>query len=310
MLIQWWDSEYVPPTKDGLPPPPPTDKVDMKRVMPFILIHLGCLLVFTTSFSWFAFWAAVFLYFARMFAITAFYHRYFSHRTFKTSRFMQFIFAVWGNTSMQRGPLWWASHHRHHHAYSDEPPDVHSPKMRGFLWSHIGWITSAQNYGTDYSRVKDFQKHKDIMWINRHDLVVPVLYGVALAITGYLLGKFAPSLGTNGWQLFVWGFFVSTVALLHGTFFINSLAHVFGRRRFKTTDTSRNSFILALITLGEGWHNNHHRFQHSARQGFYWWEIDISYYILRTLAVFGLVWDLKPVPAQIYEEARQTAGQA
>jgi stearoyl-CoA desaturase (delta-9 desaturase) len=206
---------------------------------------------------------------------------------------------------MQRGPLWWAAHHRHHHNHSDQEEDVHSPTLRGFLWSHIGWITSAQNYVTDYSRVKDFQKHKDIMWINRHDLVVPFCFGIALFVTGWLLGQFAPSLGVNGVQLFVWGFFVSTVALLHGTFFINSLAHVFGSRRFETTDTSRNSLLLALITLGEGWHNNHHRYQHAARQGFYWWEIDISYYVLRTMSALGLIWDLRPVPVQIYEEAKQ-----
>lgn len=304
MLWQWWDSDHVPVAQRGIKLP---DRVDFKRVMPFIILHAGCFLVYFVGFSWFALGAAIALYFIRMFAITAFYHRYFSHRSFKTSRFMQFVFAVWGNTAMQRGPLWWASHHRHHHAHSDDEHDVHSPVQRGFLWSHIGWITSMQNYFTDYTRVKDLAKHKELVFINRHDMVVPVLYGIALALTGWGVNHFFPSLGTSAGQLFVWGFFISTVALAHGTFCINSLSHVFGGRRFETTDTSRNSLLLSLATLGEGWHNNHHRYQFSTRQGFYWWEIDISFYVLRMMSWLGLVWDLKPVPAQIYEEARQTA---
>ncbi len=297
---QWVDNDYRPqgealPTKDG---------VDIKRCIPFVLLHLGCLAVIWVGFSWFAFGAAVLLYFARMFAITAFYHRYFSHRTFRTSRWAQFIFAVWGNTAMQKGPLWWAAHHRHHHQHSDDHPDVHSPTLKGFLWSHIGWITSPKNFSTDYSRVKDFSKSPEIMFLNRHDVLVPVLYGVTLWLLGWALETWAPGLGTSGGQLFVWGFFISTVALMHGTFFINSLAHVFGRRRFKTEDTSRNSFFLSLLTLGEGWHNNHHRYMHSTKQGFYWWEIDISYYLLKAMSWTGIIWDLRPVPAHIYEEAR------
>lgn len=302
MLRQWWDTDFIPEGADKLRAAP--DTVDWKRCMPFLLLHLGCLAVIWVGFSWFAFAAAVALYVVRMFAITAFYHRYFSHRSFRTSRAAQFVFAVMGNSSMQRGPLWWAAHHRHHHQHSDEEPDAHSPTLRGFFWAHIGWITSPRNFPTDYSRVKDFVKQPEIMFLNRHDMVVPVLYGVALWFTGWLLEKHAPGLGTSGAQLFIWGFIISTVALMHGTFFINSLAHVFGTRRFKTEDTSRNSLILALLTLGEGWHNNHHRYMHSARQGFYWWEIDLSYYVLRILSWCGIIWDLKPVPAQIYEEVR------
>lgn len=297
---QWVDNDYCTQEERENP----KDRVDFKRCLPFILIHGGCLAVIWVGFSWFAFAAAVALYILRMFAITAFYHRYFSHRSFRTSRVAQFIFAIWGNTAMQRGPLWWAAHHRHHHQHSDDHPDVHSPTLKGFLWSHIGWITSPKNFATDYSRVKDFTKHRELMFLNRHDVLVPVLYGVALWLIGWALEVWAPGLGTNGAQLFVWGFFISTVALLHGTFFINSLAHVFGGRRFKTEDTSRNSLLLALLTLGEGWHNNHHRYMHSAKQGFYWWEIDISYYVLKMLSWVGIIWDLRPVPAHIYEEAR------
>ena len=238
-----------------------------------------------------------------MFAITAFYHRFFSHRAFKTSRLLQFLFAVLGNTSMQRGALWWAATHRHHHKHSDQEEDRHSPVKHGFLWSHIGWLTSSSNFPTDYSQIPDLSKFKELVFLNKRDFLVPLVYGVFLWAAGALLARFAPGLGTNGPQLFVWGFFISTVVLLHGTLCINSLAHVFGRRRFQTEDDSRNSLLLALITLGEGWHNNHHRYSHSARQGFYWWEIDLSYYVLRVLAWIGLVWDLKPVPKRVYEEA-------
>lgn len=302
MLRQWWDNDYHPEGVEAVLAK--EDKMDWKRTVPFIVLHVGCLGVIWVGWSGFAVAAAAFLYFVRMFAITAFYHRYFSHRTFKTTRVGQFCFAVLGNSAMQRGPLWWASNHRHHHQHSDQEEDIHSPKQHGFWWSHIGWITSARNFPTNYERVKDFAKCPELVYLNRHDQLVPYIYGVFLWVTGWLLESYAPGLGTNGAQLFVWGFFISSVFLLHGTLFINSLSHVFGRKRFETTDTSRNSFILALITLGEGWHNNHHRYMHAARQGFYWWEIDVSYYILKVMSWCGIIWDLKRVPAQIYEEAR------
>jgi stearoyl-CoA desaturase (delta-9 desaturase) len=261
-------------------------------------------LVLLVGWSPIAVTVAVVLYVVRMFAITGLYHRYFSHRAFRTSRFMQFVFAVAGNTAMQRGPLWWAATHRHHHRHSDDHEDIHSPVQSGFLWAHFGWLTCAKNFPTDYSRVRDLAKFPELVFLNRRCLVVPVLFGLALWATGSLLAQSFPGLGTSGAQLFVWGFFVSTVFLLHGTLFVNSLAHTFGKRRFQTDDDSRNSLLLALITLGEGWHNNHHRYAHSARQGFYWWEIDISYYILRFFAWTGLIWDLRRVPEQIYEEAQ------
>jgi stearoyl-CoA desaturase (delta-9 desaturase) len=298
---QWADSDYQPEHQrnEG------DDRFDAPRLAPYIFLHLGCLLVFFVGWSWFAVGAAALLYLVRMFAVTGFYHRYFSHRSFRTSRPMQLCFALLGNTSMQRGPLWWASTHRHHHAHSDEEADKHSPTQRGFLWSHLGWLTCRKNFPTDYKKVKDFASYPELVFFNRFDFLVPILYGIVLWGIGALLGKFAPGLGTSGGQLFVWGFFISTVFLLHGTLFINSLAHMMGKSRFKTTDDSRNSPLLALITLGEGWHNNHHRYSHSARQGFYWWEIDVTYYLLRLMARLGLIWDLKGVPARVYEEARE-----
>jgi len=239
-----------------------------------------------------------------MFAITGFYHRYFSHRTFRTSRFFQFILAAWGNASVQRGALWWASVHRHHHRHSDTEEDAHSPGMRGFVWSHIGWMTSSKNFPTDYKSVRDLAQFPELVFLNRFDMIVPAIFGAALFGFGALLNYFWPQLGTSGAQIFVWGFFISTSVLLHGTLFINSLAHVWGRQRFQTKDDSRNNFWLALITLGEGWHNNHHRFMGSARQGFYWWEIDITYYLLKMFSWTGLIWDVKPVPRSVYEEGR------
>ncbi len=278
------------------------DKVDWVRVMPFVILHLGCLGIIWTGTSAFAVWSAVVLYFVRMFAVTGIHHRYFSHKTYSTSRFGQFLLAVWAGTTVQRGSLWWAYHHRHHHQHSDDPEDAHSPHVHGFLWSHIGWITSRRNFPTDYSKVKDLAKFPELVWLNRFDMVVPLVFAIAIFGLGVFLERFAPGLGTNGPQMLVWAFFVSTTALFHGTACINSMAHLMGKRRFKTEDDSRNSFILAIITLGEGWHNNHHRYQSSTRNGFYWWEIDPTYYGLKLLSWTGFIWGLKPVPKTILEE--------
>jgi stearoyl-CoA desaturase (delta-9 desaturase) len=301
-FVQWFDSDYGNSDVAAIHAKP--DKVEFVRVLPFILLHLGCLGIFLVGWSWFSFGAAIFLYLVRMFAITGFYHRYFSHKTFHTSRAAQFLFAVLGATAVQRGPLWWSYQHRHHHKHSDEEEDVHSPNVRGFWWSHIGWITSARNFPTDYSHVRDLAKFPELVFLNRFDSLVPFLFAVALFALGFFLHAYVPSLGVNSWQLLVWGFFVSTTILFHATSSINSLAHLLGKRRYQTEDNSRNSFILALITLGEGWHNNHHRYMSAARQGFFWWEIDISYYVLKALSWTGIIWNLKPVPLSAYENPR------
>jgi stearoyl-CoA desaturase (delta-9 desaturase) len=296
---QWADSDFMPEnqkTEEG-------NRPDFPRLVPYIFLHLGCLLVFLVGWSWFALGAALLLYLVRMFAITGFYHRYFAHRTFHTSRITQLLFALLGNTAMQRGALWWASTHRHHHAHSDSETDKHSPGQHGFLWSHIGWLTCRENFPTNYNKIKDFTRFPELVFLNRFDFIIPIAYGAILWGIGTMLGKFVPGLSTSGPQLFVWGFFISTVLLLHATLFINSLAHMMGKRRFDTADDSRNSSLLAIVTLGEGWHNNHHRYSHSARQGFYWWEIDVTYYLLLLMARLGLIWDLKKVPSAVYEEA-------
>ena len=292
-FARWFDSDQGRPD-EGHP-----DAVDWMRIVPFVGMHLACLAVFWVGWSPFAVGLAVALYALRMFAITGFYHRYFSHRAFKTSRAAQFVFGVLGASAVQRGPLWWAAHHRHHHAHSDKPEDVHSPVQRGFLWSHMGWFLSRRHFVPDLKRVRDLMQFRELRALDRFDILVPFALAVGVFLLGWALEHFAPSLGTNGWQLLVWGFFVSTVACYHATYTINSLSHVFGRRRYATLDESRNNWLLALLTFGEGWHNNHHHYPNSARQGFYWWEVDLTYYGLRVLAALGIIWDLKPVPAAV-----------
>jgi stearoyl-CoA desaturase (delta-9 desaturase) len=273
--------------------------------IPFFLLSLSTLFVFVVGVSWVAVAVAVALYVIRMFGITAVYHRYFSHRTYKASRPVQFALAVLGSSAAQRGPLWWAAHHRHHHATSDSPEDAHSPLQEGGFWnSHMLWWGRQKNIPVRLDLIKDLTKYPELMFLDRFDSLVPALLGVCTFLLGVGLERWFPGLGTNGWQMLVWGFVVSTVALFHGVATINSLAHVFGSRRFKTTDDSRNNFWLALITLGEGWHNNHHHYPSSTRQGFYWWEVDFSYYGLKALSWMGLVQNLKPVPARILEAGR------
>ncbi len=280
--------------------------VDWLRIMPFVFLHLACLSVIWVGISWVAALAFVASYVVRMFAITAFYHRYFAHRAFKTSRPAQFLFAVLGAASTQRGPLWWAAHHREHHRKADQADDPHSPK-HGFLWSHMGWFLSRQHFKTDDQRIPDLVIYPELRWLDRYALLVPVLYAVFWFALGAILNALMPSLGTSSWQMLVWGYFISTVVLIHATLTINSLAHVWGRRRYETGDDSRNNFWLALLTLGEGWHNNHHHYPGSARQGFFWWEIDLSYYVLKLMSWFGLIWDLKPVPEKIRQTRRLRA---
>ena len=274
-------------------------EIDWVRSIPFLGLHLMCFGVIWVGWSWIAVLTAVALYFIRMFAITGFYHRYFSHRSFKTSRWAQFLFAVWGNTSVQKGPLWWAAHHRHHHRHSDEVDDVHSPHRDGFFWSHMGWITCKGNFPTNYKAVPDLAKFPELRFLDRFETVVPILLAGSLVAFGSILNSLAPQLGTSGMQMLIWGFFISTIVLFHGTCTINSLSHLFGTKRYKTSDESRNNLLLALITMGEGWHNNHHHFPAAVRQGFYWWEIDITYYVLRLLSWTGIIWDLTPVPAGV-----------
>lgn len=298
VVRRWFDSWDGDPAV-GHPP----GRIDWLRILPFIALHGSVLLIPLVGWSPIAIVVAVLLYVVRMFAITAFYHRYFSHRTFKTSRPMQFVFALLGNSAVQRGPLWWAAHHREHHAYSDTSRDPHSAMLRGFWWSHCGWFLSRENFKTRLHRVRDLARFPELCFLDRFDVLVP-LFGAGLAYgVGELLRVFVPSAGTNGVQLLVWSV-VSTIVLFHATFTINSLSHMFGTRPFATGDQSRNNPWLALLTLGEGWHNNHHHYPATVRQGFRWYEYDVSWWGLLALRSVGLIWDLKPVPARVLAQRR------
>ena len=245
-----------------------------------------CLLAFQTGVRWEWVLLAIGSYYLRMVAVTAGYHRYFSHRSYKTSRVFQFLLAFLAMTSAQKGVLWWAAHHRHHHKYSDQEEDIHSPLQRGFWFSHVGWILSADYMRTDLNLVRDFRRTPEICFLNRFYLIPPLFYALLIySVWGF------PGL--------IWGFFISTTALYHCTFFINSLTHMIGRVRYKSNDGSKNSFILAILCCGEGWHNNHHHYQSAANQGWFWWEVDLSYYILSLLSWFGIVWDLRTPPEHI-----------
>jgi stearoyl-CoA desaturase (delta-9 desaturase) len=261
----------------------PDERVNWLKSMPFLILHVLPLGAVFTGFGWRELVLCVGLYYLRMFFITAGYHRYFAHRSYKLGRGMQFVMAFGGTLAAQKGVLWWAAHHRHHHRYSDKPQDVHSP-LRGFWWSHLGWILCDKYSATRTELVRDLTRYPELVWLNRHWWLPPTLLGAACLLLG----------GAS--YLFV-GFFLSTVLLYHGTFSVNSIAHLFGRRRYATTDTSRNSFLVALITCGEGWHNNHHHLQSTVKAGFYWWELDLSYYALRALSWIGLARGLRQ-PAQ------------
>jgi len=264
---------------------PADERVNPRSAIPFFFVWALALGVFWTGFTTTALVLLAVTFFGRMFFITAGYHRYFAHKSYKLNRFWQFVMAFGGGTAVQKGMLWWSGHHRTHHRYSDTERDLHSPR-KGFWWSHVGWILCDKYNETDYTSIKDFAQYPELRWLNKHDWVPPWTLGVLCFLIG-------------GWPGLFVGFFLSNVILWNGTFCVNSMAHVFGRRRYETPDTSRNSFLIALITGGEGWHNNHHHYQASARQGFFWWEIDITYYGLKVLSWIGIVKDLKQPPARV-----------
>ncbi|MBX9929741.1 MAG: fatty acid desaturase [Gemmatimonadaceae bacterium] len=267
------------------------DDVVYPQTAAFVLVHLACLGAFFTGVPTKALWLAFALYWIRMFSATAGYHRYFAHRSFKTSRVGQFLLAILAQMGAARGVIWWASTHRHHHLYSDQPEDVHSPRQKGFWWAHVGWIFSNRADETKYELVPDLMKVPELVWLNKY----PNVPAAVLATASFLW------MGPAG---LIVGFFWSTVALYHGTFMINSMAHVLGRRRYVTGDDSRNNWFLALVTMGEGWHNNHHHYQRSCRQGFRWYEVDMTFYILRAASWLGLVWDLGAPPEEVVANER------
>jgi stearoyl-CoA desaturase (delta-9 desaturase) len=282
-----FDESNAAAKTDAIIEDPRTLPVQWFAMIPFWgsqLVALGG--VIAGGWSWKGLGLALGLYIIRMFGLTAGYHRYFSHRSYRTSRPFQFLLALLGSTATQKGVLWWAAHHRAHHKYSDTPRDIHSVRQHGFWWAHVKWILVKRYVPTDFERIKDFARYPELRWLNTWNLLPPILLATGLFLAG-------------GWWALLWGFFVSNTLLWHGTFCVNSLAHAFGRRRYPTSDDSRNSFIIAVFTLGEGWHNNHHHYQRSERQGFYWWELDITHLVLKVFAKLRLVRDLHEPPHQI-----------
>jgi len=262
----------------------------------FWAVQASAVLVFFVPFTWglVALWAAS--HFSRAVGLTLAFHRYFAHRAFQMNRAARFFWTFVGTAAMQKGPLWWAGHHVNHHRFADRDGDPHSPMVSGVYYAHIGWfLNDARHDRLEATNpvVRDFSRAPEIAFLDRYFFVPPLL----LAATMYLVG---------GFTWLVWGFCVPTMTLAHATFAINTVNHMFGSRRFDTIDQSRNNPLTALFAAGEGWHNNHHRYQRAARNGFYWWEIDLTWYAIRAMAVLGLAWDLQPVPERIYAEARAT----
>jgi stearoyl-CoA desaturase (Delta-9 desaturase) len=262
------------------------DDILYPSALPFVVVHLICFAAIWTGITWEALAICFALYWARIFAIGAGYHRYFSHRAYSTSRAFQLVLALLSQSTAQKSVLWWASKHRHHHLHSDTELDVHSPRHTGFLYSHVGWIFYRQHDKADLTKVGDFTGYPELMWLHRLELAP----AIALGFLCFLVG---------GWPGLVVGFFWSTVLVYHATFCINSLAHVRGSQRYLTADDSRNNWLLAIFTMGEGWHNNHHAYQSSVRQGFRPWEIDPTFYLLKALSWVGIVWDLKTPPRSV-----------
>ena len=268
-------------------------KICFGASVPFFLLHIAVLGIFFFPFHWKYVALAAATYLIRMFGVTAGYHRYFSHRSYKLARIPQFLMAFLAQTSSQKGVLWWAAHHRDHHQHSDQETDIHSPRQDGFWWAHVGWIISSEYDTYDPARIRDFGKFPELRWLDRYHWVPTAVFGAAIFFI-------------FGLPAFFWGYVFSTVVLFHCTFTINSLSHVWGSRRFATPDDSRNNFFLALLTLGEGWHNNHHQFMYAVRQGIYWWEVDITYYVLKMLSWVGIVREMREIRLP-YEQALEKA---
>jgi stearoyl-CoA desaturase (delta-9 desaturase) len=288
---------------------PRDERIEFWGNLPFVIMHLGCLLVFWVGVTPTALIIAFFCLTIRMFGLTGGYHRYFSHRSYETSRTFQFILAFLGACSLQKDPIWWAAHHRQHHRFADTEKDAHSPVANSFFWSHMGWFMTKKNANMEsYSLVPDLAKYPELRFLHGNQKL-PAFFMLALLFgVGAIVQYAFPQLNTTMGQVVVWSFFVSTIVLHHCTFCVNSFSHIFGTKRFKLKNEARNNWVVAFLTMGEGWHNNHHRYPSSERQGFYWWEFDVTHYILVVLSWFGIVWNLRKPPKEIYDEGKNDQG--
>jgi stearoyl-CoA desaturase (Delta-9 desaturase) len=276
-------------------------QLDYLTIFQFFYLHVGCVLLFWVGVSWIAVTACIAFYCLRIFAVSAGYHRYFSHRSYKTGRIFQFLLALVGCMANQKGPLWWAAHHRYHHSHADRDTDIHSPTRHGFWWAHCLWIFDLQYRRADQKCMSNFTPYVELRLMDKFYLAPPLLSAAFFFLLGVILSRTQPDLQTSGLQMLAWGFFVSTVLVHHAIYSANSIAHSLGSRRFDNTDTSRNNLFVALLTFGDGWHNNHHHYPRSARHGFYWWEIDLTHYLLKGLSYVGIVWALQTPPNRTYQ---------
>lgn len=284
----------------------PGERIEFWGNVPFMLLHAGCLLVFAVGYSPAVLWVLLLTMGPRMFGLTAGYHRYFSHRSFKTSRAFQFVLALLGAASLQKDPMWWAAHHRNHHRYTDTEKDAHSPKVHGFFWAHMGWFMCKKHAQLHPDPlVPDLAKYPELVFLNRHQKTTAAGFLLILAAAGYAAERFFPGWELTCAQTAVWGFFVSTILLHHATFCVNSVSHLWGTRPYDIEDDSRNNPIVAVLTMGEGWHNNHHKFPYSEKHGLKWWQLDMTHGILKMLSWFRIVWDLNE-PREV-SEAKVTA---
>ena len=276
-------------------------ELDYLTIAQIAFLHLGCLFVLWVGVSWVAVFSCVIFYCLRIFAISAGYHRYFSHRSFKTSRTFQFVLAFLGDLAYQKGPLWWGAHHRYHHLHSDSEEDIHSPSQHGFWWAHCGWVFCRTYRPAPEKLMANFRQYAELRLLDAYYAVPPLVVAALIFLLGAMLGRLAPNLHTSGLQMLTWGFFISTVLVHHAIYSVNSIAHSFGTRRFESSDNSHNNLFIALLTFGDGWHNNHHYYQTSARHGFYKGQVDLTYFILTGLSRLGIVWDLQTPPPRVYE---------
>ncbi|MEO1430929.1 MAG: acyl-CoA desaturase [Cyanobacteria bacterium J06632_19] len=253
----------------------------------FVGLHFGILLApFPAFFNWKAVGVALFLYwFTGGLGITLGFHRLITHRSFKTPKWLEYFLAFCGTLACQGGPIAWVGMHRIHHLHSDQPLDPHDSN-KGFFWSHIGWMFYHSPAFDDVPRfTKDIKDDPFYIFLEKNMLLIQIALGVLLLALG-------------GWSFVVWGVFVRLIFVWHCTWFVNSATHKFGYQTYDAKDHSKNCWWVALLTYGEGWHNNHHAFQYSARHGLQWWEIDLTWMTIQLLQFLGLATNVKLAPVK------------
>ncbi len=273
----------------------------MSVVIGMTVFHLACFGVFFTGFSPIAAAVAFAMYVIRGMGVTTGFHRLLAHRSFKTNRVVQFLLALAGSLAVQGGPLWWVAHHREHHAEVDTEGDIHSPVTRGMWTAHMGWMMSDEAFNEKGTNSRDLHKFPEIRALQRHYVWIILAQIAMLYGLGAWLGAAYPDLGTSGAQMVVWGFFISTVFTWHVTFMVNSVCHRWGGRPYDTGDASTNNIFIGILGFGEGWHNNHHFYPNSARHGLRWWQLDVTWYLIKCMSWVGLASDLK-IPRELREK--------